>query len=78
MRNKSLGDINKLNNGQLGGLPMRVGHRVGVVVGPPWMGWTPLPVPVLFVGLPAPPPNLNLKFVKKVCAKRGSKSDKWV
>ena len=53
MRNKSLGDINKLNNGQLGGLPMRVGHRVGVVVGPPWMGWTPLPVPVLFVGLPA-------------------------
>ena len=38
MRNKSLGDINKLNNGQLGGLPMRVGHRVGVVVGPPWMG----------------------------------------
>ena len=60
MRNKSLGDINKLNNGQLGGLPMRVGHRVGVVVGPPWMGWTPLPVPVLFVGLPAPPPKNSM------------------
>ena len=40
---------------------MQVGHRVGVVVGPPWMGWTPLPVPVLFVGLPAPPPRRELK-----------------